>query len=401
VLALAALWLLARFRFQDRPVTPNPIPAVLTQLTNTPKYDELAAEVARAQSRLEGILLPVDTARAGAAHRIAGLRFHDDEVVTLLPDGLMVDEASLRARDPASGVAVVNAPGQAAPLPVVWTPRRLEQPRYFIVSEASATGLSLRPTFVGSLRSAATALWPEAIWMLPPSSDVLPGAFLFTAGDAEFVGMGVAHGSERAIVPGAALLAEAARLREGPKRSAGTLGMDVQALTDPVALVTGAKAGVVVTFVNPDGPAAGRLMVGDVIEELDGHALATREVWDVRMSRLSADDALTLRVRRREGGEVREVALVAVSPPVPVVTRSLGLALRHRTGVGAEVVRVEPGSAGHRAGLVVGDLITLMADIDAPTPVQVTRSFAALREGQRSMVAVTRGATHFVTTLER
>jgi hypothetical protein len=31
----------------------------------------------------------------------------------------------------------------------------------------------------------------------------------------------------------------------------------------------------------------------------------------------------------------------------------------------------------------------------------VTRSFAALREGQRVMVAATRGTTHFVTTLER
>jgi S1-C subfamily serine protease len=173
----------------------------------------------------------------------------------------------------------------------------------------------------------------------------------------------------------------------------------VQALTDPVALVTGAKVGVVVTFVRPDGPAARRLMVGDVIQELDGRALATREVWDVRMSRLSVDDALTVRVRRR--GEVLDVALVAVSPPVPVVTRSLGLTLRRRTGIGAEVIRVEPASAGNRAGLVVGDVITLIADIDAPTPVQVTRSFAALREGRRSMVAVTRGATHFVTTLER
>jgi S1-C subfamily serine protease len=207
------------------------------------------------------------------------------------------------------------------------------------------------------------------------------------------------HGGERAIVPGATLLAEATRIREGPKRPAGTLGIDVQALTDPVALVTGATVGVVVTFVRPDGPAAGLLMVGDVIEELDGRALTTREVWDVRMSRLSVDDALSVRVRRRE--ELVDVALVAVSPPLTVVTRSLGLTLRRRAGIGAEVTRVEPASAGNRAGLVVGDVLTLIDDIEAPTPVQVTRSFAALREGQRVMVAATRGTTHFVTTLER
>jgi S1-C subfamily serine protease len=69
--------------------------------------------------------------------------------------------------------------------------------------------------------------------------------------------------------------------------------------------------------------------------------------------------------------------------------------------MGAEIIRVEPASAGNRAGLVAGDVLTLIDDIEAPTAVQVTRSFAALREGQRVMVAVTRSAAHFVTTLER
>jgi CBS domain-containing protein len=398
-LAIAALWLLARFRFQDQPVSPNPIPAVLTQLTNSPNYDDLAAEIARAQPRLEGILLPVDTVSAAASHRIAGLRLRDNEVVTFLSDASMVNEANRRALDPASGLAVVSVPGQVNVLPVVWAPRRLEQPRYFIVGEVSSTGVSLRPTFVGSLRSATTALWSEAIWILPPGSDLRPGAFLFTTGDTELVGMVIAHRGERAIVPGATLVAEANRLRERPRTSAGTLGIEVQALTDPVALVTGAEVGVVVTFLRPDGPAAGRLMVGDVIEEMDGRRLATREEWDVRTSRLSVDDALKVRVRRR--GEAVDVALVAVSPPMPLVTRSLGLTLRSRTGIGTEIIRVEPASAGNRAGLVAGDVITLIADMDAPTPVQVTRSFAALREGQRVMVAVTRGTAHFVTTLER
>jgi S1-C subfamily serine protease len=211
--------------------------------------------------------------------------------------------------------------------------------------------------------------------------------------------MVIAHSGERAIVPGATLLAEAARLREGPRRPAGTLGIDVQALTDPVALVTGADVGVVVTFVRPDGPAAERLMVGDVIEEVDGRPLVSREEWNVRMSRLSVDDVLNARVRRR--GELVDVALVAASPPVPLVTRTLGLTLRRRTGIGAEVIRVEPASAGSRAGLIVGDVVTLIEDLQAPTPVQVTRSFAALREGQRVMVAVTRGTDHFVATLQR
>lgn len=397
-LAIAALWLLARFRFQDQPATPNPLPAVLSQLTNPPTYDDLAAEVARAQPRLEGILLPVDTVPVGAPLRLA-MRFRDDEVVTFLSDASMVDGASLRAWDPASGIAVLSIASLPNVLPVVWTPRRLEQPRYLIAGEVSSTGVSLRPMFVGSLRPAVTALWPEAIWIPSLTSDLRPGAFLFTTGDAELVGMVIAHGSDRAIVPGARLLAEANRLRERPRTPAGTLGIEVQALTSPVALATGAEVGVVVTFVRADGPAAGRVMVGDVIEEVDGRPLATREEWDVRMRRLSVDDALTVRVRRRS--EVRDVAVVAVSPPVPLVTRSLGLTLQRRAGIGAEVIRVEPASAGSRAGLAVGDVLTLIQDAQAPTPAQVTRSFASLRDGERVMLGVTRGATHFVTTLER
>jgi S1-C subfamily serine protease len=169
-------------------------------------------------------------------------------------------------------------------------------------------------------------------------------------------------------------------------------------LTEPVALLTGASNGVVVTFVRAEGPAVGRLTIGDVIEEVDGHRLAAREEWDVRMSRLSVDDGVNLRVRRR--GEVLDVAVVAVRPAEPPVARSLGLTLRRRTGIGAEVIGVEPASAGSRAGLVAGDVVTLIDNIETPTPGQVMRSFAALREGQRVMVAITRGTDHFVMTLQ-
>jgi len=119
----------------------------------------------------------------------------------------------------------------------------------------------------------------------------------------------------------------------------------------------------------------------------------------VRVARLSVGDTLSLRVRRR--GEIREVALVANAPVAQPVSRSLGLALRARTKIGAEVVRIERGSAADRAGLALGDVITLVADVSAPTPAQVMRSYTSMGEGERVMVAVTRGETHFVTTLGR
>ena len=83
------------------------------------------------------------------------------------------------------------------------------------------------------------------------------------------------------------------------------------------------------------------------------------------------------------------------------LVRSLGLTLRGRAGIGAEVIRVDPGASGNRAGLLAGDLITLNAALPAPTPAQVSRAFSAVSQGQRVMIAVTRDDTHFVTTLER
>ena len=70
-------------------------------------------------------------------------------------------------------------------------------------------------------------------------------------------------------------------------------------------------------------------------------------------------------------------------------------------GVGADVVRLEPASAADQAGLAQGDVITAIGAVQAPTPAQVTRSFGAIPAGQRVVVGVTRGDTHFVTTFQR
>ena len=394
-LAIAALWLLDRVRFKDLPVVPSPIPAVLTQLAGTPRYDDLAAEIMLVQTRLETSLVALDWPVGG----IAALRLRDDIAVALVPAGTSRDDPRLLARDPASGLAVVHAPvGAPGVPPMLWMPRRLEQPRYLVASDVSSAGVSLRPAFVGTLAPLATALWPGPLWAAPARNDLPPGTFLFT-NEGEVVGLVIAHGGVRAIVPAATVFAEADRLlarRPGP---AGTIGVDVQALTEPVAAVTGAAAGVVVTWVDQAGAAHRHLLVGDVIEAVNGEPLAGRESWDVRVARLSAGETLTLRVRRR--GEVREEALTSTGSTAPPANESLGLVLRAHNAVGAEVIRVEPGLAGDCAGLVAGDVITLVAATEAPTPAQVTKAFASLQAGQRVMLAVTRAESHFVTTVTR
>jgi hypothetical protein len=406
VVAVAALWVLARIRFPERPVTPNPVPSVLSQLASGPKYDDLAGEIAQLHTRLQPSLLALDVPSADGSlqtsHRTAAIRLRDDLAVTLVPTGSNRErwnDVPILARDAASGLAVVRArvPASTSPL-TPWTPRQPQQPRYLVASDVSLEGVSLRPVFVGALDPIVRPLWAEPLWGVPRRTDLVAGSFLFTS-SAELAGLVIADGGALAIVPGAIVLKEAERLLAAPPGPSGTLGIEVQDLTPPVAAVTAASAGLVVAWVDPDGASAEQLAPGDVIEAIDGRVLATRQQWDVRLARLSVGEALSLRVRH--AGDIRDVTLVANTPTAQPASQSLGLTLRARPQLGAEVMRIDPQSAAYRAGLALGDVITLVAGVSAPTPAQVMRAYTAIGEGERVMVAVTRGDRHFVTTLAR
>jgi hypothetical protein len=402
LLAVAVLWILARVRFRDRPTPPSPIPAVLSQLASRPKLDELGTEVAQLGARLRSSFVAVDPGRgsstAAASQRIAGLRVRDDVAVAWLPPTVRHDAPDLVAVDPAAGIVLVRAPGpRPNPPPATWAPRPPLSPRYLMATDVAAAEVSLRPAFVASFEAIATPLWPEPVWAVPAGSDLTAGTFVFT-GEAELVGLVIGFSGQRVIVPAATLLAHADRLLAAPPAPAAPLGIEIQALTPALASATGASAGVIVSWVDPDGAAAERLAVGDVIEAVAGRPVQRRADWNVAAARLSAGTAVTLRVRRR--GAVQDVAVVPAAATAPA-TSSLGLTLRGRTGLGAQVVRLESGAAGERAGLAAADLITLIGDVRAPTPRQVTQAFAALEPGERVIVGVTRGDAHFVTTLER
>jgi S1-C subfamily serine protease len=405
-MAVAVLWLLARIRFPERPVTPNPVPSVLSQLATGPKYDDLAREITELHARLQPSVLTLDGPPAvldaqRTSSRRTAIRLRDDLAVTLLPstsNRRRWNDAAVLGFDAASGLAVVRVSSSVTTsLPVPWTPRQLQQSRYLVATDVSPEGMSLRPVFVGSLDPVESAVWADRVWAVPVHTDLTPGSFLFTSG-ADLAGLVIAHSGQLAIVPGTTVLAEAERLLATPPQPAGAIGIEVQDLTPAVASVTGTSAGVVVTWVDATGAARGQLRAGDVIAAVDGRTLATRAEWDARVARLAMGATVRLRVRR--GGDVREIAVVA-NAPAPPPSRSLGLTLRARTNIGAEVMRIGRGSAADRAGLVPGDLITLVADVPAPTPAQVMRSYSSMGQGEHVMVAVTRGETHFVTTLER
>ena len=260
VMAVAALWLLARIRFPERPVTPNPVGSVLSQLASVPKYDDLAGEIAQLQARLQPSLLALDLPTAvgslQTSQRTAAIRLRDDLAVTWVPPGsggARWNEAPIVAHDAASGLAVVRVPMPASTSPPVpWTPHQAQQPRYFGASDVSPEGVSLRPAFVGSLDPVDSPLWSEPLWAVPAHTDLAAGSFLFTY-DAAFAGLVITYRRGLAIVPGRTVLAEAERLLAAPPGPPGTLGIEVQDLTPPVASVTAASVGVVVVWVDQNG----------------------------------------------------------------------------------------------------------------------------------------------------
>ena len=67
VLAVTALWVLARIRFQERPVASTPVPNVLAQLRPTSSYADLA--------RLIADIRPLITAAVSASRRRQPRRF--------------------------------------------------------------------------------------------------------------------------------------------------------------------------------------------------------------------------------------------------------------------------------------------------------------------------------------
>ena len=399
LVAIVALWVLARIRFPDQPATPSPVPQLLTQLADRTGFEDLAVEVAGLESRLASSLLALEFAQ----DVLPALRIHNDVVVALLATASGVEGAQppagpiVLARDPASGLAVIQVPTAPAPALPLWSPPRMQYPRYLLVSDVSRPGTSLRPVFVGSLYPATSLIWSESIWAAPAQTDLATGAFVFT-NDGALAGLAIEHEGRPAILPAEAVIRRAERLLREGTRFGGRLGVEVQELTEPIASVAGARSGVVVTWVDPLGAAAEQLAVTDVIEVIGTEVVASVEHWEARLARLGPGDSLALRVRRR--GEPVEIELTAADAlPAPIETDLLGLTMRTVPRVGVEILRVDPGSAAERAGIEAGDMVTLIGEVERPTPAQVTLAFQAAPDDLPILVGIARGDRHRVLAL--
>jgi S1-C subfamily serine protease len=266
------------------------------------------------------------------------------------------------------------------------------------MTDALAGRVSLRPVFVSSLESVSSPLWPTPLWRVPDGAGVQPGAFAFTT-TGEFAGIAIVHAGRRVLVPPPVMFGEIDRLIETAPATAGDIGVSVQALTPDLSTATGASSGVVVSAVDPSGPVGQHLKVADVIAALNGKPIGSVDEWQTLTNRLVVSEPVALRVLR--AGSWLDLNLRAPSPTKHVRQVTLGLRLRHVAGTGAEVLAVQPGSAGARAGLAPGDFVTLVGTINAPTPAQIQSAFNRTPEGLPLVLAYTRGRLSIVTTLAR
>ena len=140
VVSVAALWVLARIRFQERPVTSTPVPNVLAQLRPVLELRRSGAPDRRHSARHHRRGVRVGRRRPRASHSRRC--------------GRHVDARARQTRcsrsDRATGLAIVRHRHGDMPGLMPWAPRLLDYPRYLVAadltgrSRGAATGLHRR-----------------------------------------------------------------------------------------------------------------------------------------------------------------------------------------------------------------------------------------------------------------
>jgi hypothetical protein len=425
VVSAAVLLLLARFRFpeSDRPTAVAPVTQSLERLAARATYGELASIIAQLEARIAPTTVvlrlaadppvnPLVPARAALdlPQFVPALRVRDDLALAAIhpdarlygvvgyPDAVPVIVAADRVRR----VALVRVPTQPATLISVapreeggWTSR------YVVAVEAARGGPSVRPIFLGRTTPLLDPHWEEPLLELGGTTGAQPGSIIFSL-DGRLTGLLIEDENAMALVPASALLAAADELAEGRVSPAGDLGLHVQPLTPMLMAATGAEQGAVVSHVDPDGPAAQRLAVGDVIDALNDRPVYSAEGFALRVTRLEPNTDARVRFVRQ--GELLESTLPVRTfegrSPGPR-RMELGLELRTVGTLGAEVIRVRPASMAAHAGVLEGDVVTQAGPFASPTPQQVARAYQDVTPGRALLLGVNRLGEPLVLAIEK
>lgn len=407
--ATLALWVLARVRSFETGAQARPAPALLAPLVGE-SHDQLNADLARLDARVAPWLttLAVEPATGGGAGSVPLVRVRADLALAIAPSNSTVQPdagAEMAAGDRLTGLTVIRYGGPPAPPPLaIWPGTAPRAARYLMAAESTPAGVTLRPFLVRGVTQTVVRGWRQPLWRLPATAGLSAGAALFTT-SAEFVGIVVNDQDGAALAPAQTALEEMDRLLARGNRAGGDLAVEIEEITPAVGALVGVRSGLMVTWVDPSGPAAKALGTGDVIQQVDGQQVSTSDDWLLSMARILEGDEVRLSVLR--AGMPHEIRVTAAAAPHPApATRQtdergrpvvgLGLEMQTETGQGIAVRGVSAGSRADEAGLVAGDLITRAGSVSAPTPAQLRQ---ALARGPVLLV-VTRGARHHVLALQ-
>lgn len=417
VVSIVLLLVLARFRFPARPSPAAEPPAqALERLAARATYDELTSILRGVDAHVSGSVLAVgivaqDEAAPDEPARpasTAAVRIASDRAIALTRAGRHIDAINatgitLIASDERRGVSLLGTAAGAGSVPdVLDSTETIEAPGYLAAIEATPAGLAVRPMYFGRVDRANDPAWSDPVLRFSALQQALPeGAAIFTL-RGEFVGLGIPDGRDLIVVPSAMLQHAADTLTASGSQSLADVGFDVQPLSAALRDATGATDGVVVTYVAPDGAAANALRIGDVVTGIGDVIVHAPDDFRAATLAASAGQPMPIRFVRSGAAGTAQITPTPARRSAPAIDHGqlgLGLTLRTAADGGSEVMGVAPGSAAARAGLMEGDVITMLDGAPHPRPADIRRAFERLPSGRWLLVAMDRDGRHLVTAV--
>ena len=403
--SVAALLLLARFRFPEQAVQPaEPAPAPLERLAARAAYDELASAIADLERRIAPslIVFRITPPRASGAYVVAPRMTDSRAVVVLSADeslAALSAAAEIVTHDIDRGIAVLATEPAAAASVTPRTGLPHSGPRYVVVVEGSPKGPTFRPVYVGRISTSDDSLAPLTLLTMDAlQSPLARGASVFAL-DGAFLGLVGVTGPVTSLVAAESLRAAAESAQSNARRAIGDLGLEVQEASALLLRAASADRGVVVSHVRPDGPAASMIRPGDVIRAVDDAETVTSEAFRQAERGRTPGEPVTVHFIRR--GSQHQVTYRAGDAAAARSGNTLGLIARSAPGIGVEVIAVEPRSAAERAGLRRGDLILTLDGTAVSDAAAVTRAYRQGKDGSVFVISLERNQQHRVVAVEK
>ena len=413
VVSIAMLLVLARFRFPARSAPAAEPPQPLEQLAARATYDELTSILRGVDDRVSESVVAVTMITRDETNPDAepepipsvAVWLRNGRAVALTPPGRGISGSAngtgvtVVATDARRGVSLLGIPGAPGAPPDIRDPdATIDAPGYLAAIEGTAAGPAIRPMYFGRVDQTNEPGWTDSVLRFSALQQTLPpGVAIFTLQGA-FVGLGIPDGRDLLVVPEPVLEAAANSLATAGSRPLANPGFQVQPLDSALRAATGAQEGVIVSYVDPDGPGTNVLRVGDVITGIGDIVVHTPEDYRAAALDMTVGSPVTIRFVRDGRAEAAPITAAPRRTAAAAEGQGLGLSLRE-VSAGTQVTRVAVGSAAAQAGLEEGDIITALNGAPHPAPATLERAYQRLQSRGWIVVAVDRNGTHLVTAL--